>query len=156
MIDSNHTAMLEHGTVYLTIIIGSPIDDAEYIFKRGIINFFIKNPYSIVKEGTITEQINSEVSGVVLPINVKFEAYYITTNLRVIIENEDTFIKNISKKGIEKVILKDEITKFMCLPSENHEKRYTMRFITDRGVANELVRHRKFSFAQESTRQWRH
>lgn len=28
----------------------------------------------------------------------------------------------------------------------------TLRFITDRGVTHELVRHRKFSFAQESTR----
>ena len=37
-------------------------------------------------------------------------------------------------------------------PTEFHEKRYTIKFTTDRGVSHELVRHRKFSFVQESQR----
>ena len=41
---------------------------------------------------------------------------------------------------------------YLCEPTEFHEKRYTVKFICDRGVSHEFVRHRVFSFAQESTR----
>lgn len=60
---------------------------------------------------------------------------HITTNLRVIIEN-----------GWE-----DDL-KYICEPTKYHEKRITVRFTCDRGVSHEFVRHRVFSFAQESTR----
>ena len=62
--------------------------------------------------------------------------YYYTTNYRVIIEHN-----------------LQEVLKYLCEPTEFHEKRVTVRFITDRGVSHEFVRHRVFSFAQESTRQ---
>lgn len=42
--------------------------------------------------------------------------------------------------------------KYICEPTEYHEKRVCVRFICDRGVSHEFVRHRVFSFAQESTR----
>lgn len=42
--------------------------------------------------------------------------------------------------------------RYLCEPTEFHEKRVTVRFTTDRGVSHEFVRHRVFSFAQESTR----
>ena len=61
--------------------------------------------------------------------------YYYTTNYRVIIEHD-----------------LQEVLKYLCEPTEFHEKRVTVRFITDRGVSHEFVRHRVFSFAQESTR----
>ena len=60
---------------------------------------------------------------------------YVTTNLRVIVEN---------------CRLNDLI--FWCEPTDIHEKRYSFRLTTDRAIANEIVRHRTFSFAQESTR----
>ena len=41
---------------------------------------------------------------------------------------------------------------YICEPTEYHEKRYTLRIVCDRGVTHELVRHRTFSFAQESSR----
>lgn len=59
----------------------------------------------------------------------------VTTNLRVLVENDWL----------------DDL-QYICEPTQYHEKRYTMKFITDRGVSHELVRHRVFSFAQESTR----
>lgn len=59
----------------------------------------------------------------------------ITTNYRVLVENDWL----------------DDL-KYLCEPTEYHEKRTTVRFICDRGVSHELVRHRVFSFAQESTR----
>lgn len=111
MIASQHYAMLEHGTVYLTI--------------RGIVkpfvgpsNFgkYLENPYSKVVYGEGT-------------------TFYITTNYRVLIENG--WLNDLQ---------------YLCEPTEFHERRVTVRFTTDRGVSHEFVRHRVFSFAQESTR----
>lgn len=61
--------------------------------------------------------------------------FAVTTNLRVLVENGWTLD-----------------LKYLCEPTEHHVKRYTARIITDRGVSHELVRHRAFSFCQESTR----
>lgn len=41
---------------------------------------------------------------------------------------------------------------YQVKPTEHHEKRITAKFICDRGVSHEFVRHRVFSFAQESQR----
>lgn len=60
---------------------------------------------------------------------------FITTNLRVLVENNWL----------------DDL-KYLCEPTVFHHKRYTVKFICDRAIANEIVRHRKFSFLQESTR----
>lgn len=60
---------------------------------------------------------------------------FVTTNLRVLVENN--WFKDL---------------KYICEPTEYHEKRITVRFVCDRGVSHEFVRHRVFSFAQESTR----
>lgn len=111
MINSKHYAMLEHGTVYLTI---------RGVFKpfAGPSNFgkYLDNPYSKVVFGEGT-------------------TFYITTNYRVLVENG--WLNDLQ---------------YLCEPTEFHEKRITVRFITDRGVSHEFVRHRVFSFAQESTR----
>ena len=63
------------------------------------------------------------------------EWIYVTTNYRVLVENNWL----------------DDL-QYICEPTEFHEKRYTVKFICDRGVSHEFVRHRVFSFAQESTR----
>lgn len=63
------------------------------------------------------------------------DGLYITTNYRVLVEN-DWF----------------DTLKYICEPTEYHAKRYTVKFICDRGVSHEFVRHRVMSFAQESTR----
>ena len=63
----------------------------------------------------------------------------ITTNYRVLVENNWL----------------DDL-QYLCEPTEYHHKRYTVKFILDRAIANEFVRHRKFSFLQESTRYCRY
>lgn len=68
-------------------------------------------------------------------VNIEDTTQYVTTNYRVLIENGWL----------------DDL-KYLCEPTEFHEKRVTVRFTTDRGVSHEFVRHRVFSFAQESTR----
>ena len=60
---------------------------------------------------------------------------FVTTNYRVLQKNEWL----------------DDL-KYLCKPTDQHEKRYTFRFTCSRAIANELVRHRVFSFLQESTR----
>lgn len=60
---------------------------------------------------------------------------YVTTNYRVLVEND--WINDL---------------KYLCEPTEFHEKRITVKFVCDRGVSHEFIRHRVFSFAQESTR----
>lgn len=59
----------------------------------------------------------------------------ITTNLRVLIENNWL----------------DDL-QYICEPTEFHERRTCVKFICSRAIANELVRHRVFSFSQESSR----
>lgn len=107
MVKSGHGAMLEHGTVYLTIPI-SDISDPT-IYK------YILNPYS--------------------KAFIDFTNSYITTNYRVLVENNWL----------------DDL-KYISEPYLFHAKRTTVKFICDRGVSHEFVRHRVFSFAQESTR----
>lgn len=107
MIKLGHGAMLEHGTIYLTIAktamnIGDPI-------------FYIKNKYSKVNEDGLF--------------------YYITTNMRVLVENNRL----------------DDL-QYQVEPTEHHERRITVKWILDRVTGESFLRHRVFSFARESTR----
>lgn len=66
-------------------------------------------------------------------INNKYEI--ITTNYRVLKDNNR---------------LND--LQYMCEPTEYHEKRISVRFVCSRAISHELVRHRVFTFTQESQR----
>lgn len=61
---------------------------------------------------------------------------YITTNLRYILKHDNTLFD----------------LKYLCEPTEFHEKRITVKFILSRSIAQEYTRHRVFSFAMESQR----
>lgn len=50
---------------------------------------------------------------------------YVTTNYRVLVENNWL----------------DDL-KYICEPTKHHEKRYTVRFVCDRGISHEFVRHK--------------
>ena len=108
MIKSKHFAMLEHGTVYLTI-------PNKNISRSLLIHKYETNPYSKV---------------VCTDDNI-----YITTNYRVIIENN--WIEHLE---------------YITSPTEFHEKRITVRFIANIHFYKDLTRHRKMSYAIESTR----
>lgn len=105
MVKSGHTAMLEHGTVYLDV----PNSAGDY----DLVPFFTSNPYSRVVIKPLDDRVHN----------------YVTTNFRVIVEN---FAKE--------YIL--DILQYLCEPTEFHEKRITVRFICDRGVSHEFVRHK--------------
>ena len=116
MIISGHLSMLEHGTVYLTIPLFEWRDRQE--FDNCI---YSTNPYChVILEDEDFHHMRGNV--------------HITTNYRVIIENE----------------LSDDL-KFRCEPTEHHIKRYTIKLTTNIGVTREGNRHRQ-SIAEESTR----
>lgn len=120
MIASGHGAMLEHGTVYLTIPVTDwgylhySGEDSEYDFDYYPSHHCI-NPYT--------------------RMNIVDNKAYITTNYRVLVENNWL----------------DDL-QYICEPTEYHEKRITVKWTCDRGISHEFVRHRVFSFAMESTR----
>lgn len=116
MIKLGHGAMLEHGTIYLTIDGEDPNLSKIQSNPHTKVNLV---PYEVLTEGNYT---------------ISYKAH-ITTNLRVLIENN----------------LK-ELLQYQVEPTEHHEKRITAKFICDRATANQFVRHRVFSFAQESQR----
>ena len=118
LIKSNHGAMLEHGTVYMQIDSFLDIPEDDKLDKK--VHQYESNRFT---------KVNS------MYIGQGCWRSYITTNLRVLIENNwlDDF-------------------KYICRPTEYHVKKVTAKFICDRGVSHEIVRHRVMSFAQESTR----
>lgn len=129
MINSKHTAMLEQGTVYLKI----PYNWWHRLTHPGLCRKYFKNPYTRVQ---IMGELVNELPVLGDSLSSRITPYLaITTNYRVMVENGWL----------------DDL-KYLCEPTEYHEKRYTFKFTTDRGVSHELVRHRVFSFAQESTR----
>jgi thymidylate synthase (FAD) len=117
MVNSGHGAMLEHGTVYLQIP-----------FKYIDVSSKLEIP---IMEDSVVKYTENKYSKCVT-IN---QVAYITTNYRVLVENEWL----------------DDL-QYLCEPTEYHEKRIAVRVICDRGVSHEFVRHRVKSFAQESTR----
>src|SRR5574344_934435 len=118
MIKSGHGAMLEHGTVYFKIPFGKMLDTGEFE-NEALSCWFVDNPYSWVNTGGVGSE----------------DCWYVTSNYRVLIENDLLYT-----------------LQYLCEPTEFHEKRVTVHFVCDRGVSHEFVRHRVFSFAQESTR----
>ena len=150
---AKHTAMLEHGTIYLTIPLGSPITDPKYMAKIDIINFFKKNSYSKVIFKTINVSTDMNVEGNSFTNNASIETYYITTNWRVITDNNDLKIFNdMHNWHIDTANLSDSIVQWITHPTKNHEKRYTVKFTYHLAVARDVNRHRAQSPAEESTR----
>lgn len=106
-----HLSVLEHGTVYLDI--PNNVQTLEFL------DFFKNNKYS-----------NTCQHG-----NLRRNNVAVTTNMRVIVENN----------------LMTCLT-YLCASTEYHSLRTTFNIITDIGVARELARHRTHSISEESTR----
>lgn len=120
MIKSGHGAMLEHGTVYLKyeseLVRGiQECDTRFYKYKN--------NKFSIYNTSRIEKRNNTIMGG------------YVTTNLRVLVENNWL----------------DDL-EYLCEPTEYHERRVTVKFISDIHFYKDTTRHRVFSWAIESTR----
>lgn len=119
LVKRGHTAMVEHGTVYLRIPEKSV--NGQYVYPAK--GDYVNRKYAIV---------NPRLEGIP---NNEYYVFYVTTNYRVLLQNGWL----------------DDL-QYLCEPTEHHAKRVTVKFVCDRGVSHEFVRHRVFSFAQESTR----
>ena len=116
MVNSGHHAMLEHGTVYLNIpckLSYNDYGDIEWIVTVGSVSHkdYEENKYTQVN---LVKQHRYAVEA----------NLYVTTNYRVMVENGWL----------------DDL-QYQCEPTEHHEKRITVKFICDRGVSHEFVRH---------------
>lgn len=112
MISSGHLAMVEHGTVYLKI----PVKDA-----NAAPHEIVYNPYTRANR--------------ILKIG-RGGADYITTNMRVLVENDWL----------------DMMGAYWSEPTKYHEKRLCVLFDTNIGISREFNRHRVNSMAESSTR----
>lgn len=117
-------------------------DSAEKMVKR-LINMkhysplefgtvYLKFPNTCLSEVDVEKYETNHFSAVTI---TKDSTRYVTTNYRVIIEN-----------GWE-----DDLS-FLCEPTKHHQRRTTVKFITNRAMTHELVRHRSMSFMQEGQR----
>ena len=142
MITSKHNAMLEHGTVYLTLVINTRTRQKKvhypWYYDNAITTndevfsyvqcLFLGNKYSVVKLSQNKDYTETTMC--------------ITTNYRVIVENGWEGIMN----------------EFLSEPTIDHERRITLKFTTNIGVTRESNRHRTLinpfesSIAEESTR----
>ena len=114
--NKEHLACFEHGTVYLS--------DSYDISAIGSFRNSIGEKYRNNKYSTVTFDSGCDFRGI-----------YVTTNLRVLLENNWL----------------DDL-KYICEPTEYHEKRITIRFTADIHFYKDITRHRLFSWAIESTR----
>ena len=110
MINSGHGAMLEHGTIYLVVI-----------------------PEDGIKDSRLWECANNKYSKIIYESETGLN--YITTNLRVLVENNWM-----------------DLLKYSTNPTKYHEKRVTVHFTTQIAITREYNRHRVNSMAEQSTR----
>ena len=139
LVNRGHTAMVEHGTVYLKFTVEMSLPSMAISDER--VAFYDNNKYSeVVIESSGLPNVWLQAIGMVgeegtgKHISITKDVY-VTTNYRVLLQNDRL----------------DDL-QYLCEPTEHHAKRITVKFVCDRGVSHEFVRHRVFSFAQESTR----
>ena len=120
MMKLKHGAVLEHGTIYLKyeseVVRG--VQECDVLFQK-----YKNNKFSVYNTSKVTRRNETIAGG------------YVTTNLRVLMEND----------------WMDDL-QYLCEPTEYHERRVTAKFICSRGVSHEAVRHRTMSFLMESQR----
>lgn len=110
MIKNRHLAMLEHGTVYLT-------------YKDCGADIHGDAPWLRYKSNKFSK------------VNASAGNYYVTTNLRVLAENQ--WMADLDS---------------LCEPTPLHELRVTVHFTTQIAITREFNRHRADSMAEQSTR----
>lgn len=116
---------------------------------KSFVDMLIKNGHGAALEhGTVYLQIPRNKVSELIDIhdfnfyespyvywNYTDDYVYITTNYRALLEHHY-----------------EDLLEYVVEPTDKHKKRITVKFTCDRGVSHEFVRHRVFSFLQESTR----
>ena len=121
MIKSGHGAMLEHGTVYLKL--NNSMSANVFLISQK----YDRNKYSVVNCKDHENDVNNR--------GITYKEYFITSNLRIIVENG----------------WMDDL-QYLCEPTEFHEERFSFEFSTQIAITREMNRHRVNSIAEQSTR----
>lgn len=103
-----------------------------------------------LEQGSVYLKINSDdAEGLMMIDEIPFEKvdHYLIINE----DNEGNVYISTNARVIQENNLHD-LLKYLCPPTEYHEKRYCVKFVCSRAISHELVRHRKMSFIQESQR----
>lgn len=137
LIKNGHGRPLEHGTVYLKIYAKREekwelqVDGArnESWREKRIVYTYLDDKYINNKYSKVTRIDHSKTVDVWTPCS------YITTNMRVLVENEWL----------------DDL-KYLCEPTDYHEKRVTVNVVCDRQIQTEIKTHTTLSSTFESTR----
>lgn len=143
LMEREHNAPLEHGTIYLVYMVGSPMYDMSYMTNISDVNKFKNNPYSKVIEKRYDVAAEAKYDNWIFEFVANFgpsTVYYITTNLRVIIEN---FNKDNRQRVLDHIV---------NIPYKEHEIRITVHFTCQRAISAEFNRHRKDSIMERSSR----
>ncbi len=142
LMKKQHGAPLEHGTFYLIYLIGSPMYDPYYVVHFDDVRKFKLNPYSRVVERhfDVAAQADHEWIHSFVEQYGPTTAYYVTTNLRVIVEN-------FKEEEVEKVL-----DHTVNNPYPEHIRRMTVHFTCQRAISAEFNRHRKDSIMERSSR----
>ena len=113
MVKLGHGAMLEHGTVYLEFHVKDPSEVGEDEYHS--------------QQAFLNKLINKYAGNKysIVRVNHYYDTAFITTNYRVLVENNWL----------------DDL-KYLCEPTSFHEKRICVKFICDRGISHEFVRHK--------------
>ena len=124
MLRMGHTATLEFGSVYIKFI---DIDELYnyYDIEDMLIRYNSSNMFRYI-------------------IGIKYNRIY--TNLRWVLDNIPDLFSDLINDTLPCFI-----TRFTPEPEDPY-RRLTYHIVTNRGISHELVRHRVFSFMQESTR----
>lgn len=148
LVENNHTAMLEHATfVFLT----TNLD----LYTCAQTYKYINTTATSIFTGN-SVGFRYLISGNLRAINETCDfdllyALYLEDPNLVYSLNKDMFTHKQIENSDTYVV---KLSQFKDLSQNEIASHYyvTMRFVCDRGVSHEIVRHRPFSFAQESTR----
>lgn len=134
--NNGHFAPLEFGTIYLTVPVRTRGCDKLDCKNSAIVNRYQSNNYSKVVAKTFeTISYTPECFRKTIDQDGPSTIYCITTNLRVVVENNWI----------------DDLT-YLSKPTPFHEKRYTARVKASIGISREWNRSRSLSIVEESTR----
>ena len=103
-----------------------------------------------LEQGSVYLKINNnDIEGLTMLDEIPFEKvdHYLILNE----DNEENIYVSTNARVIQENNLHG-LLKYLCPPTEYHEKRYCVKFVCSRAISHELVRHRKMSFIQESQR----
>lgn len=179
--ESKHYAMTEHYWVHLFVtnsrlifafkrlfynLYGSnsyPIDVERFMqVSRIDARYYISMPIRVLIEidNCLYEKGYTSSEQLEYPLNIayfmlEFFYHYFGFKLQCsssFLDNEDAGILFLSEEGFRRKIKEEKIDPDVMDNILRKHITHTLKFVCDRGVSHELVRHRLCSFAQESTR----